>query len=335
MQPSNSGYTTGGVGGDFFAPDRPGLCSSLLIFSYPTARYFAGKGNFSMRLSSSVRRTVPALGRAALTALAMSGFLATGAAASSALDDGINAYRHGEFEKSAGIFSSLADNGDATAQYLLSCQTINGVGVAANEDAGWALMEQASDNNNPDASVVMARRLEAVGGAKDDIRGLYTAAAQHNNTQAMLWLALDALDQGDGAKAEAHLKQAWELGDPRAATLLANRFAKSDVDRLTYLRRAAQHGEMRAAAYLAEEARTVDDKAEAVGWCAIATGMPGHNEDVDWKTIGEAVEKNCGQFDKDLSPKDRAINRERVDHFLAGFFENYEPWQPWRACAVD
>jgi len=257
------------------------------------------------------------------------------ALASSALDDGIKAYRHGEFEKSAGIFSSLADNGDATAQYLLSCQTINGVGVSADEEAGWSLMEQASDNNNPDASVVMARRLEAMGGDKADIRNLYTAAAQKNNTQAMLWLALDALDQGEAAKAEAHLKQAWELGDPRAATLLANRFAKSDVDRLTYLRRAAQHGEMRAAAYLAEEARTVDDKAEAVGWCAIATGMPGHNEDIDWKTIGDAVEENCGQFDKDLTPKDRAINRERVDHFLAEFFGNYEPWQPWRACAVE
>jgi TPR repeat protein len=306
-----------------------------LISSYLIARYFAGKGNFPMCLSSSLHRTASALGCAAVTALAMSGFLATGAAASSALDDGISAYRHGEFGKSAEIFASLANNGDATAQYLLSCQTINGVGVTADEDAGWSLMEQASDNNNADASVVMARRLEAMGGDKDKIRGLYIAAAQKNNTQAMLWLALDALDRGDPAQAEAHLKQAWELGDPRAATLLANRFAKSDIDRLTYLRRAAQHGEMRAAAYLAEEARTVDDKAEAVGWCAIATGMPGHNEDVDWKTIGDAVEKNCGQFDKDLSPKDRAINRERVDHFLAGFFKNYQPWQPWRACAVD
>ncbi|NIY77043.1 sel1 repeat family protein [Thalassospira sp. HF15] len=257
------------------------------------------------------------------------------ASASSALDDGINAYRDGEFGKSAATFAPLAENGNATAQYLLSCQTINGVGVPANENTGWALMEQASENNNPDASVVMARRLEALGGEKADIRDLYTSAAQKNNTQAMLWLALDALDRGEGATAKAHLKQAWEIGDPRAATLLANRFSESDVDRLTYLRRAAQHGEMRAAAYLAEEARAVDDKAEAVGWCAIATGMPGHNEDIDWKSIGDAVEENCGKFDEDLSPEDRAINRERVDHFLAEFFKNYQPWQPWRGCAVD
>lgn len=271
--------------------------------------------------------------------LVMAALMAFGApaiaSASSALDDGITAYRHGNFEKSASIFTPLADNGDATAQYLLSCQTINGAGVPADEDAGWKLMERAAEHNNADASVVMARRFEAIGKDKADIRDLYTAAAQQNNTQAMLWLAFDALDQGKGDTAKAHLKQAWELGDPRAATLLANRFAQSDIDRLTYLRRAAQHGEMRAAAYLAEEARTIDDKAEAVGWCAIATGMPGHNEDVDWKTIGDAVEENCGQFDKDLAPKDRAANRERVDQFLARFFEAYEPWQPWRACAVD
>ncbi len=289
------------------------------------------------RLSKSFANSISSpICPATLVMTALMAFCApTIASASSALDDGINAYRHGDFEKSAGIFSSLAKNGDATAQYLLSCQTINGVGVTADEDAGWALMEQASDSNNPDASVVMARRLEAMGADKADIRDLYTVAAQQNNTQAMLWLALDALDRGEATKAEAHLKQAWELGDPRAATLLANRFAKSDIDRLTYLRRAAQHGEMRAAAYLAEEARTVDDKAEAVGWCAIATGMPGHNEDVDWKTIGDAVEENCGKFDKDLEPKDRAANRERVDQFLARFFADYEPWQPWRACAVD
>lgn len=275
------------------------------------------------------------IGAVILAIAANLAFVDNTAQAASALDEGIAAYRHGAFDKSAAILTPLADGGDATAQYLLSCQTINGVGLTANEEAGWKMMTKAADNLHPDASVVMARKLEAENAPRDQIRNLYQQAADKNNTQALLWLALDALDQGKGTKAKAHLKQAWELGDPRAATLLANRFAKSDVDRLTYLRQAAQHGEMRAAAYLAEEARTVDDKAETVGWCAIATGMPGHNEDIDWKTIGEAVEKNCGQFDKDLPPEDRAINRERVDHFLAGFFRNYEPWQPWRACAVD
>lgn len=273
---------------------------------------------------------VPALGVAACLVLGT----ASTAHAASALDDGISAYRHGEFEKSAEIFAPLAKNGDTTAQYLLSCQTINGVGVTANEDGGWEMMKMAAGNQQPDASVIMARKLEAENAPRDLIRGLYQQAADKDNTQAMLWLALDTMDQGNVDQAKALLEKAWELGDPRAATLLANRFTKTDSGRYQYLRAAAQRGEMRAAAYLAEEAKSVDDTAEAVGWCAIATGLPGHNEDVDWKSIGDAVEDNCSKFDKVLDTDARAANREKVDQFLASFFEEYKPWQPWQACAV-
>lgn len=256
------------------------------------------------------------------------------ALATSALDDGMTAYRQGDFEKSAAIFGPLAENGDATAQYLLSCQMINGAGIPANEDTGWDLMQKAAHNRQPDASIILARKAEASQAPKDQIRALYQQSADQGETQAMLWLALDAMDQGQNDTAKTLLEKAWELGDPRAATLLANRFTKTDSGRYQYLRAAAQNGEMRAAAYLAEEARSVNDTAEAVGWCAIATGLPGHNEDVDWKTIGDAVEKNCGKFDKDLDDTARAANRERVDQFLATFFENYKPWTPWKACAV-
>ncbi|WP_417845734.1 tetratricopeptide repeat protein [Thalassospira povalilytica] len=260
--------------------------------------------------------------------------LSAPAFAGSMLDEGVSAYRHGNFEKSAKIFTPLARNGDATAQYLLSCQMINGAGVSADEATGWDMMQQATDNRHPDASIIMARKLEASGAPTDQIRALYQQSADQGETQAMLWLALDALDQGKPDDAKALLEKAWELGDPRAATLLANRFTKTDGGRYQYLRSAAQRGEMRAAAYLAEEARSVDDTAEAVGWCAIATGLPGHNEHVDWKSIGDAVEKNCAKFDKDLGEQDRAANRERVDQFLATFFENYQPWTPWKPCAV-
>ncbi|MEQ9345895.1 MAG: sel1 repeat family protein [Thalassospira sp.] len=267
--------------------------------------------------------------------LALGLIVAGPAHSASMMDDAIAAYRHGEFEKSAETFSTLATQGDATAQYLLSCQMINGAGMDANEDAGWDMMKQAAGNQNPDASIVMARKLEAEQAPRDLVRGLYHQAADQNQTQAMLWLALDAVDQGNNDAAKSMLEQAWALGDPRAATLLANRFTKSDSGRYQYLRAAAQRGEMRAAAYLAEEARSVNDTAEAVGWCAIATGLPGHNEDVDWKTIGDAVEKNCGAYDKDLEPAARAENREKVDQFLARFFEGYQPWTPWRACSVN
>jgi TPR repeat protein len=282
-----------------------------------------------------MKNMIAKLGKMSALALALAaGGASLPAFAASPLDEGVNAYRVGEFESAAQILGPLAKDGNATAQYLLSCQMINGVGVPADEDGGWAMMEQASENQNPDASIVMARKLEAARAPRDEIRSLYQRAADRDQTQAILWLALDALDQGDAETAKSRLERAWELGDPRAATLLANRFAKSDSGRYQYLREAAARGEMRAAAYLAEEARAVEDKTEAVGWCAIATGLPGHNEDVDWKTIGDAVEDNCGAFDEDLEPAARAANRERVDQFLASFFENYQPWQPWRACAV-
>ncbi len=267
-------------------------------------------------------------------ALALGVIVAGPAHGASMMDDAIAAYRHGEFEKSAETFSTLATQGNATAQYLLSCQMINGAGMDAQEDAGWDMMKQAAGNQNPDASIVMARKLEAENAPRDLVRSLYQQAADKNRTQALLWLALDAVDQGKSDAAKSMLEQAWDLGDPRAATLLANRFTKSDSGRYQYLRAAAQRGEMRAAAYLAEEARKVDDTAEAVGWCAIATGLPGHNEDVDWKSIGDAVEQNCGQFDEDLEPTARAKTREKVDQFLARFFDGYKPWTPWRACSV-
>lgn len=294
---------------------------------------FGRLSGFPARLVRNIpsRSTGPTVVLTTLAVLSLAGI----AKASPALDDGVNAYRQGSFEKAADIFAPLARNGDATAQYLLSCQMINGAGVTANETDGWQMMKAAADSQHPDASIVMARRLEADGAPGDEIRRLYQQAAERDRTQAILWLALDAMDQGRTDQARAHLERAWKLGDPRAATLLANRFAKSDTARYQYLREAAAHGEMRAAAYLAEEARELGDQAEAVGWCAIATGLPGHAQDVDWKSIGTAVEKNCAKYDEDLDTKARAANRERVDQFLARFFANYQPWEPWRACVVN
>jgi len=159
-------------------------------------------------------------------------------------------------------------------------------------------------------------------------------AAEQKQTQAMLWLALDAIDQGDKAHAKELLTDAWNEGDPRAATLLATRFAENDEDRISYLSAAAEKGELRAAAYLAEISREKDDRVGAVGWCAIASGLPGHAANVDWKEIGMAVERTCAKYDEDLKPAARAQNRANVDQFLSDFFADYKAWKPWRPCAV-
>ena len=256
------------------------------------------------------------------------------ATAASPLDEGVNSYRHGNFESSAKTFAPLAEQGNATAQYLLSCQMINGIGVPTDQTAGWAMMESAANNAQPDASMVLARRLEATNGDKENIKSLYMTAAEQKQTQAMLWLALDAIDQGDKAHAKELLTDAWNEGDPRAATLLATRFAENDEDRISYLSAAAEKGELRAAAYLAEISREKDDRVGAVGWCAIASGLPGHAANVDWKEIGMAVERTCTKYDEDLKPAARAQNRANVDQFLSDFFADYKAWKPWRPCAV-
>lgn len=254
--------------------------------------------------------------------------------AASPLDEGINSYRNGDFETSAKTLAPLAERGNATAQYLLSCQIINGIGIPTDQTSGWAMMEAAANNAQPDASMVLARRLEATNGDKEKIKSLYMTAAEQRQTQAMLWLALDAIDQGNNARAKKLLTDAWNEGDPRAATLLATRFAKNDEDRINYLSAAAEMGEMRAAAYLAEISRENDDRVGAVGWCAIASGLPGHAADVNWKEIGIAVERTCAKYDEDLKPAARAQNRTNVDQFLSDFFAAYKPWKPWRPCAV-
>lgn len=256
------------------------------------------------------------------------------ATAASPLDEGVNSYRHGNFESSAKTFAPLAEQGNATAQYLLSCQMINGIGVPTDQTAGWAMMESAANNAQPDASMVLARRLEATNGDKENIKSLYMTAAEQKQTQAMLWLALDAIDQGDKAHAKELLTDAWNEGDPRAATLLATRFAENDEDRISYLSAAAEKGELRAAAYLAEISREKADRVGAVGWCAIASGLPGHAANVDWKEIGMAVERTCAKYDEDLKPAARAQNRANVDQFLSDFFAGYKAWKPWRPCAV-
>ncbi|MAZ33783.1 MAG: hypothetical protein CMO06_11640 [Thalassospira sp.] len=256
------------------------------------------------------------------------------ATAASPLDEGVNSYRHGNFESSAKTFAPLAEQGNATAQYLLSCQMINGIGVPTDQSAGWAMMEAAASSAQPDASMVLARRLEATNGDKENVKSLYMTAAEQKQTQAMLWLALDAIDQGDKAHAKELLTDAWNEGDPRAATLLATRFAENDEDRISYLSAAAEKGELRAAAYLAEISREKDDRVGAVGWCAIASGLPGHAANVDWKEIGMAVERTCAKYDEDLKPAARAQNRANVDQFLSDFFADYKAWKPWRPCAV-
>ncbi|OKH86870.1 hypothetical protein LF95_20985 [Thalassospira sp. TSL5-1] len=257
------------------------------------------------------------------------------ALAAPALDEGITAYQKGDFDKSAGIFKPLAQDSDATAQYLLSCQMINGAGIAANQDAGWEMLDHAAQGGNADAAILQARRLEATQGPLHDIKVLYESAARQGNAQALMWLAINHLQNDRKDEAREQLENAWAAGDPRAATMIATNFAQNRQEREDWLRKAAQHGETHAAAYLAKDYEKSDDRAQAMGWCAVASGLPGHEANVDWKEIGNAIAKNCARLDADMEPAARADNREKVDQFLKSFFADYKPWHPWRPCVVQ
>ncbi|MDP2696948.1 sel1 repeat family protein [Thalassospira sp.] len=273
------------------------------------------------------------LGSLTFTALILA-CLPGSAGAASALDDGIASYRRGNFAASAQTLQPLAQQGNATAKYLLSCQMINGIGIEADQKAGWTMLESAANSGNADAQILLARRMEALNAPHDDIRALYEQAATQNHSQALLWLALDEIAQDDRPAAKAHLQTAWHGGDPRAATLLATQFAAEIDNPDKLLQAAAQKGEMRAAAHLADRAQQAENYVKSVGWCAIASGLPGHAANVNWADIGVAIEKTCARYDEDLQPAARAQNRNNVDEFLAGFFREYEPWTPWRPCTV-
>lgn len=280
-------------------------------------------------------RSLPLSFRHLATSLGVLAVSSGMAFAGPALEDGIAAYQQGKFEQSASIFQPLAQNGNATAQYLLSCQMINGAGLAANQQAGWEMLDQAAQGGHPDAEILQARRLEATQGSMHDIKVLYEDAARQGNAQALMWLGIDHLQNDRMDDAREQFENAWAAGDPRAGTMIATRFAKNRQEREDWLRKAAQHGETHAAAYLAKDYEKSDDKAQAMGWCAIASGLPGHEANVDWKEIGNAIAKNCARLDADMTPDARADNRNKVDQFLKSFFAEYEPWHPWRPCVVQ
>lgn len=282
-------------------------------------------------LSHRPPRSIP--GKRILAALLIAGVPALAhAGASDRFDQGVAAYRKGDFAKSAETFKPLAEKGEPGAQYLLSCQMINGAGIKTDAERGWQMLQKASDGGYPDAQILEARRLEALKAPRAKIRDLYQQAALMDNRQALMWLALDDYSNDRKQSAQAYLERAWQQGDPRAATLLATRFTDDPDKRHDLLRAAAQRGETHAAAYLAEDTKTGKDRAEAVGWCAIASGLPGQQADIDWAKIGKAIEHNCSDLDADMKPDARAQNRKNVDQFLTTFFADYHPQKPWRPC---
>jgi TPR repeat protein len=67
------------------------------------------------------------------------------------LEEGMDAYRAKEYARAAELWQSLADKGDAIAQYRLGTLYAEGKGVEQNDATAFAWMQRAASQGNADA----------------------------------------------------------------------------------------------------------------------------------------------------------------------------------------
>ncbi|TMH35181.1 MAG: sel1 repeat family protein [Betaproteobacteria bacterium] len=70
------------------------------------------------------------------------------AAAEGTLEEGLEAYRQGDYAKAATVWHPLADKGDSEAQYRLGTLYAEGKGVEQNDTTAMALFQRAADQGN-------------------------------------------------------------------------------------------------------------------------------------------------------------------------------------------
>jgi len=147
------------------------------------------------------------------------------------LDDGRTAYFIGDFATALKIFKSLAEHGDANAQYLLSKMYEQGDGVPATSETYLRWMKLAAEQGHPDAqsdlgwwfeviekdykTAVKWYRLASLKGNTDAMLGLaklYSSGkgVQQDNKTALQWFQLAAEQNAVGAS--SHLGKIFEHG---------------------------------------------------------------------------------------------------------------------------
>lgn len=150
------------------------------------------------------------------------------AAAQGTLEDGLAAYRRGDYVKAVESWRPLAENGDPIAQYRFGTLYAEGRGVVQDDAAALMWFQRSANQGNADAQYnVGASYAEGLGIARDDAEaakwfrraaeqgmafaqinlGLLYAAGRgvpQNNVEAMKWLerAVLALPPG-GPRSDA------------------------------------------------------------------------------------------------------------------------------------
>lgn len=135
-------------------------------------------------------------------------------AAQGTLEDGLTAYRGGDYGKAVELWRPLAENGDPIAQYRLGALYAEGKGVVRDDATAMMWFQRSADQGNAEAQYnVGASYAEGLGVARDDGQaakwfrraaeqgmafaqinlGLLYAAGRgvpQNNVEAMKWLTL-------------------------------------------------------------------------------------------------------------------------------------------------
>ena len=183
----------------------------------------------------------------ALLALMAGAAAVQSALAQGATEDGLSAYRNGDFVKAVQLWRELAEKGDPVAQYRLGDMYAEGKGVARDDTAAMTWFQRSANQGNADAQYnVGASYAEGLGVAKNDDEaakwfkraaeqgmayaqinlGLLYAAGRgvpKNNVEAMKWLGLAVIGlppggpRSDAARAMQDVADKMSPEEARAA----------------------------------------------------------------------------------------------------------------------
>lgn len=177
-----------------------------------------------MTVEDMVPRTALALVRLCVAGLFL---LASHGGARAGFEDGIEAYRRGDFATARTELTSAALNGSAEAQFLMGQMNERGEGSAANAGEAWGWYKRAAAVNHLEAQFRLAESFEQGRGVPLSMRKAldwYTRAADRGHLRAMLKSA-ELYRSGRGtrpnlAKAVAYLGKAAADGDADAEAQL-------------------------------------------------------------------------------------------------------------------
>jgi len=138
------------------------------------------------------------------------------------------AYQRGDYVGALDLFRSLAEQGDARAQYQLSSMYFAGQGVAPDIAQAEAWCRKAAEQGDPSAQIHLGWMcLKGTGPTQDETEGVKWIAAAADQGHASAQFSLGFLyHQGwgvssDPVKAYLYAKLAAENGDQNGAQLLA------------------------------------------------------------------------------------------------------------------